>query len=93
MFQPKLSKTFAAATFTALTLLPLSGLQAAPLRLRLPEEGRAAERFEQREVSVWRFVTSVLEKLGARIDDNGSKLGARIDDNGQKLGARIDDNG
>ena len=93
MFQPKLSRILAATTFTVLMLLPLSGLQAAPLRLRQPGEGRAAERFEQQEVSVWRFVTSVLDKLGARIDDNGAKLGARIDDNGQKLGARIDDNG
>ena len=93
MFQPKLSRIFAAAAFTTLTLLPLSGLQAAPLRLRQPGEGRAAERMEQQDVSLWRLVTSVLEKLGARIDDNGSKLGARIDDNGQKLGARIDDNG
>jgi hypothetical protein len=93
MFQPKISRTFAAAAFTALTLLPLSGLQAAPLRAGQPGESRVAQRFEERELSVWRFVTSVIEKLGARIDDNGSKLGARIDDNGRKLGARIDDNG
>ena len=95
MSHPKFRRTFAALALTALTsLLPLSGLQAMPLRQRqLGGEARVTEQREPREISVWGLVLNVLEKLGARIDDNGWKLGARIDDNGQKLGARIDDNG
>lgn len=92
MFQPKISRTFAAAAFTALTLLPLSGLQAAPFRSHRPAEGRearATERFEQREVSLWRIMLSVVEKLGARIDENGSNASSSRAD----LGAGIDDNG
>jgi hypothetical protein len=92
MFQPKLSRTLAAAALTVLTLLPLSGLQAAPLRPRQLGEGRearTAERFEQREVSLWRLLLSVVEKLGARIDENGSKAGASFSD----VGPGIDDNG
>lgn len=95
MFQPNFRRTFAALALTTLTsLLPLSGLQAMPLRQRQPAgEARLTERSELRELSMWGLLLDVWETLGARIDDNGRKLGARIDDNGQKLGARIDDNG
>jgi hypothetical protein len=95
MFQPTLRRTFAAAAFTALTsLLPLSGLEAAPLgREGQPGRARAAERLEQGELSLWRILLHLTEKFGIRIDDNGNKFGMRIDDNGTKFGMRIDDNG
>jgi len=95
MFQPKFRRTFAALALTTLTsLLPLSGLQAMPLRQRQPGgEARVVEQREPRELSFWRLLLGAWEKLGVRIDDNGFKLGVRIDDNGSKLGVRIDDNG
>lgn len=87
MFQPKFRRTFAAFALATLTsLLPLAGLEAMPLRQQRQQpretQPQAAERFEQRELPVWRFLLSLWEKLGAHIDDNGLKLGAHIDDNG-----------
>lgn len=81
MFQPKLRRTFAALALTI--LLPLSGLQAMPVRQRQPgEEARVTERAELRELSLWRLLLGLWEKVGVRIDDNGLKVGLRIDGNG-----------
>jgi hypothetical protein len=76
MFQPKFRRTFAALalTTTLTSLLPLSGLQAMPLRQRqFGEEARATERSGPRGLSLWGLLLDVWEKLdlGARIDDNG----------------------
>ncbi|HVS00023.1 MAG TPA: hypothetical protein VMW27_25580 [Thermoanaerobaculia bacterium] len=54
------------------TLLPLSGLHAAPSQGRAVRKPPSAlERLERQVSSVWSGIVNVWEKMGPRIDDNG----------------------
>jgi hypothetical protein len=69
---PSLRVRRSVSALVLLTLLPLSGLHAAPQQGRAARKPPSAlERLERQVASVWTGIVNVWEKMGPRIDDNG----------------------
>lgn len=106
MFQPTVRRALTASVLAlSCSLLPLTSLEAAPLRQA--GEGSSRERLEIRGFTWAGFLADLLERAGIGTAGAGSKVieieiepgddideaGVRIDGNGLKAGVRIDGNG